>query len=212
MAKKKMTKDPATAKECTSIPIRVRIRSPTERKAIIITAATRVAFPDWIWPTLLRREMMMGMLPRMSITAKRIIPAEAISLRSKFMALSFKAANLHVKTVSGPFGPMKIPRSPFWATFAKKAFGSMFQLGNTIVSEDILEKDFVCNLGACKGACCVGGEYGAPVEESETAILRDIYEKVKPFLREEGIRAIEAQGPYVKGEDGEWETPLVDNN
>lgn len=88
----------------------------------------------------------------------------------------------------------------------------MFQLGNTIVSEDILEKDFVCNLSACKGACCVGGEYGAPVEEGETAVLEAIYERVRPFLREEGIRAIEAQGPYVKGEDGEWETPLVDGN
>jgi len=88
----------------------------------------------------------------------------------------------------------------------------MFQLGNTIVSEDILEKDFVCNLSACKGACCVGGEYGAPVEDSETAILEEIYPKVKPFLRPEGIRAIEEQGPYIKGEDGEWETPLVERN
>jgi len=88
----------------------------------------------------------------------------------------------------------------------------MFQLGRTLVSEDILEKDFVCNLSACKGACCVGGEYGAPVEDSETEILNDIYDRVKPFLRPEGIEAIEQQGTFVKGEDGEWETPLVDKN
>ena len=64
----------------------------------------------------------------------------------------------------------------------------MFQLGKTIVSEDIIEKDFVCNLSACKGACCIDGEAGAPLEEDETKILEDIYPKVKPFLRPEGIR------------------------
>ncbi|MEZ2413859.1 DUF3109 family protein [Muriicola sp. E247] len=85
----------------------------------------------------------------------------------------------------------------------------MFQLGKTLVSEEIIEKDFVCNLTACKGACCVDGDAGAPLEESETQILRDIYHKVKPFLRQEGIEAIEEQGHYVIGEDGEWETPLI---
>jgi Protein of unknown function (DUF3109) len=85
----------------------------------------------------------------------------------------------------------------------------MFPLGKTIVSEDIIEKDFACNLTACKGACCVYGYAGAPLEDEETAILNDIYPKVKPFLSQEGIQAIEAQGTVVKGEDGDWETPLV---
>lgn len=85
----------------------------------------------------------------------------------------------------------------------------MFQLGKTIVSEEILEKDFVCNLNACKGACCIDGDAGAPLEEKETEILVDIYSKVRPFLRAEGIRAIEENGAFVKGEDGEWETPLI---
>jgi hypothetical protein len=85
----------------------------------------------------------------------------------------------------------------------------MFQLGKVIVSEEIIEKDFVCNLNACKGACCVDGDAGAPLEEKETEILVDIYHKVKPFLRPEGIQAIEEQGAFVKGEDGEWETPLI---
>ena len=88
----------------------------------------------------------------------------------------------------------------------------MFQLGNTIVSEELIENDFVCNLSACKGACCVDGEAGAPVEDEETEILVEIFEKVKPFLRPEGIAAIEEQGAFVKGEDGEWETPLVNKS
>jgi len=86
----------------------------------------------------------------------------------------------------------------------------MFQLGKTIVSEDILKKDFVCNLSACKGACCVDGEAGAPLEEHETKILNEIYPNVKPFLRKEGIEAIEKQGTFIITEDGELETPLID--
>lgn len=88
----------------------------------------------------------------------------------------------------------------------------MFQLGETIVSEEILENDFVCNLTACKGACCVDGNAGAPLEDKETEILVDIYTDVKPFLRTEGIAAIQEQGAFVKGDDGEWETPLINNS
>ncbi|TMU54894.1 DUF3109 family protein [Flagellimonas algicola] len=88
----------------------------------------------------------------------------------------------------------------------------MFQIGKTIVSEEIIDNDFVCNLTACKGACCVDGEYGAPLEDAETAILAEIFPKVKPYLRPEGIKAIEEQGAFVKGEDGEWETPLVNKS
>jgi hypothetical protein len=86
----------------------------------------------------------------------------------------------------------------------------MFQLQKTIVSEEILEKDFVCNLSACKGACCVDGDAGAPLSVEETQILADIYPKVKPFLRKEGIAAIEAQGTHVIGTDGELETTLIE--
>ena len=86
----------------------------------------------------------------------------------------------------------------------------MFQLGKTIVSEDIIEKEFVCNLSACKGACCVDGDAGAPLDKEEAQILKDIYPKVKPYLRQEGIDAIETQGAFVTSEDdGELETPLI---
>ena len=85
----------------------------------------------------------------------------------------------------------------------------MFQVGKTIVSDDLLEKEFVCNISACKGECCVDGDAGAPLEEEELQILEDIYPKVKPFLRKEGVDAIEEQGVYVTSEDGELETPLI---
>lgn len=86
----------------------------------------------------------------------------------------------------------------------------MFQLGKTIVSEDIIQKDFVCNLNACKGACCIEGEAGAPVTAEEVDILKEIYPKVKPFLRPEGIAAIEEQGTHIETEWGEFETPLIE--
>ena len=85
----------------------------------------------------------------------------------------------------------------------------MFQLGKTIVSEDLLEKEFVCNLSQCKGACCVKGEAGAPLEKSEVETLKDIYPKVKHLLRPEGIAAIESQGTSIVSDFGELETPLV---
>ena len=85
----------------------------------------------------------------------------------------------------------------------------MFQLGKTIVSEDVIEKDFMCNLSACKGACCIDGDAGAPLDADEAKILEDIYIKVKPFLRKEGIDAIESQGVYVTTDEGELETPLI---
>ncbi|PNQ74570.1 DUF3109 domain-containing protein [Hanstruepera neustonica] len=86
----------------------------------------------------------------------------------------------------------------------------MFQLGKTIVSEDIIEKDFVCNLSACKGACCIDGDAGAPLEKSETDKLQEIYPKVKPLLRKESIQAIEEQGVFITTENGDFETPLID--
>lgn len=89
-------------------------------------------------------------------------------------------------------------------------FYPMIQLGKTLISEDIIEKEFVCNLSACKGACCIDGDAGAPLEEDELKILMDIYPKVKPFLRKEGVAAIEEQGLFTTS-NGEYETTLVDN-
>ena len=85
----------------------------------------------------------------------------------------------------------------------------MFELGKTVVSEEILENHFVCDLNACKGACCIDGSAGAPLEEEETRILDDLFEDLIPFLRPEGVKAIREQGSFVKGDDGDWETPLI---
>lgn len=88
----------------------------------------------------------------------------------------------------------------------------MIEIGNTLISDDVVEKKFVCDLNACKGACCVHGDSGAPLEDEETEILEKIYPKVKPYLNEKGIAAIEAQGKWLTDSDGDKVTPLVDGN
>ena len=85
----------------------------------------------------------------------------------------------------------------------------MLLIGSILVSDDIVSEQFACNLTACKGACCWEGEYGAPLEEEELAILEDIYPAVSPYLTEAGRAAIAAQGLYTNNGDGH-DTPLVD--
>ncbi|WP_409079696.1 DUF3109 family protein [Salibacter sp.] len=89
-------------------------------------------------------------------------------------------------------------------------FAAMIQIDDVILSSELFEKKFVCDLSACKGACCVEGDVGAPVEESELEVMDKIYELVKPYMRKEGIEAVEAQGKYIRDSwDNEWVTPLV---
>ena len=84
---KKSIKAPATANSLTLIPIRLKILSPKKRKIIITTAAMIDAFPDFMCPAFFRKESTIGMLPIISMTAKRIIVAVNISLKLKFMLL-----------------------------------------------------------------------------------------------------------------------------
>ena len=80
----------------------------------------------------------------------------------------------------------------------------MLQIGKTLVSEDLLDRDFVCNITQCKGACCVEGEAGAPLEKKELQILEDNYEAIAPYLNETGKSAIKEQGTYIEAFPDEW--------
>jgi hypothetical protein len=86
----------------------------------------------------------------------------------------------------------------------------MIQIDNTLISDEVLEKKFVCELSSCKGACCVDGESGAPLGEEEKTILDKIFPKVKAYLRPEGISAIEKQGKYTYDSDNDLVTPLIE--
>ncbi len=87
----------------------------------------------------------------------------------------------------------------------------MIQVDDKIISLDIFENHFVCDLNACKGACCIEGDSGAPILVDEKEILEEIYDKVKPYMRKEGIAAIEKNGCSVIDGDGDLTTTLVNN-
>ncbi len=85
----------------------------------------------------------------------------------------------------------------------------MIALGHTLISEDIFEKKFVCDLSACKGECCVSGDSGAPLNKKELKILDKIYPEVRPYMNNKGIAAVEKHGSYVLDSDGDYTTTLV---
>jgi hypothetical protein len=87
----------------------------------------------------------------------------------------------------------------------------MLQIENTIISLDIFDKKFCCELSKCMGACCVHGDSGAPLEDNEVEVLEKIYPQIKLFLRDESIKTIENEGAWVIDIDNDKVTPLVDN-
>lgn len=88
----------------------------------------------------------------------------------------------------------------------------MLIIQDKLVSDDIIDQHFLCDLQACQGACCWEGEAGAPLEEAELPTLEAIYPQVEPFLSPAGRQAIAEQGYYVYDEQGaSYATPLVDN-
>ena len=85
----------------------------------------------------------------------------------------------------------------------------MMKVGEVLVSDEIADKEFVCNLEKCKGACCVEGDLGAPLDADELEVIKEITPAVMPYLSEEGRQAIREQGSYILDEDGDYSTPTV---
>ena len=86
----------------------------------------------------------------------------------------------------------------------------MIIVGNSIVSDDIADQRFGCDLSVCRGACCVEGDSGAPLLEEEVARLEQVLPEALPRMTPEGRAAVEAQGVAVRDHDGDLGTPLVD--
>ncbi len=85
----------------------------------------------------------------------------------------------------------------------------MIQIQNTIVSEEILDQAFVCDLVKCKGACCIQGDSGAPLTDEEAINLKALYPIIEKYLPEESKAVIKQKGFYEVDIDGEKVTPLV---
>lgn len=88
----------------------------------------------------------------------------------------------------------------------------MIVIDNILISDDVTEKQFVCDLNKCKGACCEEGDAGAPLDENELDIILDVYEKVKPYLTPAALAEIERKGKYVYNREFGWVTPTLDSD
>jgi hypothetical protein len=88
----------------------------------------------------------------------------------------------------------------------------MIAIGNILVSDDVVEKQFVCDLNKCKGGCCEEGDAGAPLEDEELEIVLEMYEKIRPYLSIESIKEVEKKGKYVYNREFGWVTPTLGND
>jgi hypothetical protein len=85
-------------------------------------------------------------------------------------------------------------------------------IDNILISEDVINKQFVCDLGKCKGGCCEDGAAGAPLTKEEMTIINNVFEKVKPYLTKDAVKEIEKKGRYVYDTEFEWVTPTLDSD
>ena len=85
----------------------------------------------------------------------------------------------------------------------------MLKIEDTLVSLDVIEKHFTCDLQRCKGICCVHGDSGAPLEKEEAEMLEQMYDWFSEFMQEEGRKTVERQGTSVIDSDGDRVTPLI---
>lgn len=87
----------------------------------------------------------------------------------------------------------------------------MIAIDNILVSDEIVEKEFVCNLDKCKGGCCVEGDTGAPITAEEAAKIKEVYPIVKPYLTTRAIQEIEANGTHTTDKEFGLVTPTLDD-
>jgi len=82
-------------------------------------------------------------------------------------------------------------------------------IDNVLVSDDVVEAQFVCDLHKCKGGCCEDGDAGAPLERSEMKILEEAYDVIKPYMSAEGIQEVKESGKFLYNPEFGWVTPTV---
>ncbi len=85
----------------------------------------------------------------------------------------------------------------------------LIEIHDKIVSTQIFERKFVCDLTACKGACCIQGDAGAPLTMEEASIIENDLEKIMPYMREEGIAEVKKTGVFYIDQENDMATTLV---
>jgi hypothetical protein len=85
----------------------------------------------------------------------------------------------------------------------------MIAIDNILISDEIVDEQFVCDLHKCKGGCCVDGDAGAPLNKDELAEINKAYDAVLPYLAEENKTELQRQGRYVYDKEFGWVTPTI---
>jgi hypothetical protein len=85
-------------------------------------------------------------------------------------------------------------------------------IDKVIISDDVVEKQFVCDLAKCKGGCCEDGDAGAPLDKAELNIIKKVFNKIKPYLSQASLKEIEKKGFYVYHREFGWVTPTLGND
>ena len=88
-------------------------------------------------------------------------------------------------------------------------FGTLIEIGDILVSEEVVTEFFACDYAKCRGCCCIIGEAGAPLKEEELEQLEAAYPVYSPLMRAEGRRTIEEKGFFEVDRDGDLVTPVV---
>ena len=88
-------------------------------------------------------------------------------------------------------------------------FGTLIEIGDILVSEEVVTEFFACDYAKCRGCCCIIGEAGAPLKEEELEQLEAAYPVYSPLMRAEGRRTIEEKGFFEVYRDGDLVTPVV---
>ena len=87
----------------------------------------------------------------------------------------------------------------------------MIAIDHVLLSDKILSEQFVCDLSKCKGACCVDGDAGAPLDRKELQHIDEVFEAVLPYLNENSLDEIRKQGRYVYNSEYGWVTPTIES-
>lgn len=93
-----------------------------------------------------------------------------------------------------------------------KAFGTIVEIGDILVSEDVILEYFACDYAICKGKCCIVGDSGAPLKEEELEPLEAAYDAFSPLMTDAGRAAVNAKGFFEIDRDGDIVTPLVEGS
>lgn len=87
----------------------------------------------------------------------------------------------------------------------------MFVIQDTLVSLDVVEKEFCCNLDVCRGCCCVEGDAGAPVTDEELRIIEQLMPQLLPLMTPEARDVVAKQGLAYRDPSGEQVLSIVND-